>query len=98
MNLIQQERIQFSHKGVNIYIDLDYNNGTVSFVNKEGDNKNFTFRKRTRNYLGGWWIILDALQRATEFADLKLKEQEELRKDIKNEELINLMIGISELK
>lgn len=92
------ERIAYDYRGVTIYIDMDYERGLVSFANKDGSKKNYLFQQRTRRYLGGWWLILEALQEATKLADSKLAEQAELREQIKEKKVIDMMIALSDIK
>lgn len=91
------ERIAYDHKGVTIYMDLDYEKGEVSMVEKNGQPKKYNFSHRTRNYLGGWWLILEALKEATIFADKKLEEQENIRAKIKEKEIIDLAVYLHDL-
>lgn len=97
MNLLIKETILFDYKGIKVTIQLDYKRGTVSFTEQDSKPKNYKFAERTRNYLGGWWLILEALQEATKFADEKLKEQEELREKIKTQKVIDMAIALSDL-
>ena len=97
MNLVNKESIVFEHRGIKIPMELDYLKGEVSFTEPNGQPKNWKFRQRTRNYLGGWYLIFQALQEATKFADQKLAEQEEIRKKIKDQEAIDLVIALSDL-
>lgn len=97
MNLLIKETILFQHKGIGVTIDLNYKEGTVSFTEQDTKPKSYKFQHRTRNYLGGWYLILEALQEATKFADTKLKEQEELRDKIKTQKVIDMAIALSDL-
>lgn len=92
------ERIAYDHKGVTIYMDLDYEKGEVSMVEKNGQPKKYNFSHRTRNYLGGWYLILEALQEATKYADVRLAEQAEAREKIKQKKVIDMAIALSDLK
>lgn len=97
MSVLQlKETISFEHKGINIYIHLDYERGLASFVEKDGRNKQWLFAERTRDYLGGWYRILEAMQEATKYADTRLKEQAEARANIKEKEMFNMMVALSE--
>jgi hypothetical protein len=97
MNLVLQERVEFEYRGIKVYMSLDYLEGKVSFTEANGQPKKYNFSQRTREYLGGWWLILEALQEATKFADEKLKEQAELRENIKEKKVIDMMIALSDL-
>lgn len=96
--LVLKETVQFEHRGVVVYINLDYTKGTASFTEKGGQGKQFLFKDRTREYLGGWWLIFEALQKATVFADEKLKEQAELREQLKEKKVLDLMIALADIK
>ena len=95
--LVIQETVEFEYRNVTIYIHLDYKKATASFVEKDGSKKNWKFTDRTREYLGGWWLILEAMQEATKFADEKLKEQADLRDSIKEKKVLDMMIALSDL-
>jgi len=97
MNLVNKESIVFDHKGIKIPMELDYVRKLVSFTEENGQPKNWKFRQRTREYLGGWYLIFEALQEATKFADERLAEQEKIREKLKEEKMINLMITLSDL-
>ena len=91
--LMLGEVMAFDHKGVVIYINLDYERGLVSFVEKDGKPKKWLFTDRTEAYLGGWYLILEAMQEATKYSDTRLKEQAKAREEVKEKEMVDLMIG-----
>ena len=101
--IIQSELIKFTHRGVNINIDLDYNRKTVSLTkpvsifSNNDDAKAWVFSGRTRQYLGGWHIVLEALQEATKYADTRLKEQEDARDKLAEEKAFNIAMALSEV-
>lgn len=97
MNIIQlQETITFNHKGIEIYLNLDYEKETVSFIEKNGQPKKWLFTDRGEEYLGGWYLILEAMQEATKYADTRLKDQAKARQDRKVEKITNIAIALSE--
>lgn len=97
MNVLQlQETISYNHNGVIFYIELDYEKGVASFVEKDGTPKRWLFTERGRDYLGGWLRIYEAMRAATIYADTRLKEQQEARDNAKEEQLIDLAIAISD--
>jgi hypothetical protein len=102
MNKKLEEVIEFNHKGVNIYVSLNYEEGTVSFMDKMGngnfDRKNWYFTDRTIDYLGGWYIIFEAMQKATEFADKELRTQAKLRESEKEQKMFDLMVSLSDIE
>lgn len=63
--------------GVIFNIKLDYKKKQVSFLDELGNKNKFQFTDRGREYLGGWIKIFRALEKATIWADEKLKEEEE---------------------
>lgn len=97
-----KETIQFTAtNGIKVYIRLDYEHGTVSIL-EEGkgryEKKEFCFINRTRDYLGGWVMVFDALKEATVHADKLLQAEANIRKKQKEDKFIELMIGISDLE
>lgn len=90
------ENIIYRHKGVAIYLELNYVNGKVSLIEEEGAIKEWIFAGRGRNYLGGWLIVLEAMQEAIKYADIRLKEQAEARAKATEEELFELAQTVSE--
>lgn len=101
--IMQSELIQFTHRDVKINIALDYNRKTVSLTkpvsifSNNDDAKAWVFSKRTRQYLGGWYIVLEALQEATKYADTRLKEQEDVRDKLAEEKVFNIVMALSEV-
>lgn len=99
MNVLQlQETISYNHNGVIIYIKLDYEEGVASLVEKDGTPKRWLFTERGRDYLGGWLRIYEAMRAATIYADSRLNDQAEAREAVKEEQLIDLAIAISDSK
>lgn len=99
MNIIQlQERITFNHKGIDVYLNIDYEKETVSFIEKNGQPKKWLFTDRGEEYLGGWYLILEAMQEATKYADTRLKDQAKARQDRKVEKITNIAIALSEAR
>lgn len=96
--IMQSELIQFTHRGVKINIKLDYERKTVSFtddIDNEGKPNLWCFVDRTREYLGGWHIIMEALQEATKWADTRLKEQEDVRAKKAEDKVFNILSELS---
>lgn len=54
----------YSHKGVNVCVELDFVKKTVSLVEKDGKRKNWFFTDRTPEYMNGWLLILQAMEYA----------------------------------
>ena len=95
--IMQSELIQFTHRGVKINIKLDYERKTVSFIDNEGKPNLWCFVDRTRQYMGGWHIIMEALQEATKFADKRLKEQGDVSAKKAEDKVFNILTTLSEL-
>lgn len=62
-------------KGVKVTLKIDYDNGTVSFVERGGGygggdfvKKQYIFANRGLEYMNGWLNIIDAMRHATEEA------------------------------
>ena len=99
MDIIQlQETITFNHKGIEIYLNLDYEKETVSFIEKNGQPKKWLFTDRGEEYLGGWYLILEAMQEATKYADTRLKDQAKARQDRKVDKITNIAIALNKRK
>ena len=97
MNVQQlDETIAYEHKGVVVYLHLNYQIGVVSIIEKDGGDKNFIFKGRTKEYLGGWVLVFEALTEATKYADTRLKEQAAARESLKTSKLIDMMIAIED--
>jgi len=98
MSVLQlNETISANFKGVVVYMYLDYEAGTVSFVDEQGKPKEWLFIKRTEDYLGGWVRILGAMQDATKYANTRLREQREARENIKEEKIIDLAMSLYDI-
>lgn len=73
---------EIEYKGVKIFVKIDYKRKTVSLVDSTPANstpysdKKWVFSGRTRDYLGGWLNILEAMKRATILGDKLLKQRE----------------------
>lgn len=91
------ETITYTHRGVTIYMHLDYEAGTVSLVEKDGSEKRWNFTGRTKEYLGGWWLVLEAMQEAVKYADTRLREQEAARENAKTKEMVDLMVALHDV-
>ena len=97
MNVQQlEETIAYEHKGVVVYLHLDYQIGKVSIIERDGSDKKFLFKERTTEYLGGWVLVFGALTEATKYANIRLKEQAEAKEKLKTSKLIDMMIAIED--
>lgn len=93
-----KETVNFEHRGIIVTMELDYEKRTVSFVNPEGSQERWKFQDGTREYLGGWFLMLEAHQEAIKFADAELIEQEIERESTNQENTVNIKMSLSELQ
>lgn len=86
------EVIKYEHKGIAVYVEIDYLKGHISLVDhtRAWQGKEWKFSTRGIEYMQGWKNILEAMKMAVEFAEAKLR----MRQDKAEEELNNLMIDI----
>ena len=95
-----KETYLFQHKGIKIWVKIDYINNKISLVEpfslKNGTFKvkNWDFSGRGVEYMFGWIEILEAMQEAIKDAKYRYEMQEALR--TKHEEAI-LVNGMLEL-
>lgn len=90
----KSEELYLNIKGVHLNLELNYDEGTVSFLNVDGSPQKFVFSERTVEYLGGWVKIARAIEEATIYADKLLREQRKLRDDEETTKLINIFTSI----
>jgi len=87
-------RQAYTHKGVTVVLEIDCEKKTVSLVDRMGDgryeNKKWVFAGRTREYLGGWLLILEAMEFAIKEADKFLKQIEKRDEEKFVDMLMNL--------
>lgn len=86
------ERTMFEHNGILLKVAIDYEKGTVSFL-QDTKPKKFVFSERGREHLGGWVKILEAMIEATKWADSNLKERGEKELD---EKLDGVVFGVGD--
>lgn len=85
----------YNHKGVGVTVEINYDAGTVSLLDK-GQAKKWIFAGRQVEYMPGWLNILDAMKYAIQEAETKLLiHQKEKEKTLKEKE-IGLMKAIAE--
>lgn len=70
-----KETIGFTLDGITVFTSIDYETRQVSLVNKDGQNKQWLFAKRTPDYFPGWHRILDAMAYAIDQAAARLDSQ-----------------------
>lgn len=88
---------EFNWKNITIYVDIDFRNGKISLVEPESwekvrfKDKNWLFCGRTSDYMQGWKNILEAMEKAIEDAEEKLKKY----KDDMDKRMIEMMLEIN---
>lgn len=60
------EVLEYEHKGIKIFVNIDHRAGKVSIVKEDTNDlfKEFVFASRGLEYMAGWQNILDALKYA----------------------------------
>ena len=89
------------HKGINIAVQIDYIAETISLVEADGHNavaayKKWIFGGREIQYMQGWRDILEAMKKAIDSAEQKLKEYQDKEAEKKLELQIKLADAIKE--
>ena len=91
------ELVTYYHKGVGVTVEINYDAGTISILEK-GQAKKWIFAGRQIEYMNGWLDILEAMKLAIEEArDLLWKHQDSKKKALKEKE-IGLMKAIAEMQ
>lgn len=96
----------YQHKGISVMVEINYDKGTISLVEKNPATndkyvqvdtaKKWVFAGREIEYMAGWQNILDAMKYAIEEATKLLeKHQAEAEKRLKQKEK-DLMLAIAE--
>jgi hypothetical protein len=96
LTTIKKEQFDIDENGVKLRLEINYAKGTVSFLDKDGDYNEFVFANRTRDYLGGWVKIFEALSTATKWADSRLKVEQEAQKNRKLATMSEIFMAINE--
>lgn len=87
---------EFNWKNISVYIDIDFRNGKISLVEPESwekvrfKDKNWLFAGRDREFMAGWKNILEAMEKAIEDAESKLKKYQ----DDMDDRMIEMMLDI----
>lgn len=68
-----KEQYIYQHKGVSIGVEIDYQQETISLIEKDGKRKQWIFANRTLEYMNGWQNIYTAMQKATTHATKRLQ-------------------------
>ena len=87
----------YDHKGVSVRVEVNYDQGTISLLDKEtGQAKKWLFAKRELEYMQGWQNILDAMKYAITKATEELTQHQEAQ--AKKKEDLMLAIAKEDLK
>lgn len=86
------EVIKHEHKGIAVYVKIDYLKGHISLVdnNRAWQGKEWKFTERGLEYMQGWKNILEAMKMAVEYAEARLR----MRHDEKQEKLARQFVEI----
>lgn len=63
----------YSSYGINIVVELDFVNETISLVEKNGEKKLWDFTGRSVDYMNGWRNIMHAMEYATAEAQKEMQ-------------------------
>lgn len=75
-----QETYSFTHKGIEVYIKIDYYNNRISLLDTglafyDQKPKKYVFAERGAEYMAGWLNILEAMSEAIKDAKRKYEHQ-----------------------
>lgn len=71
---------EIEHNGIKVTIKVDYDNMTLSLVEKDSgswQDKKWTFSGRELNCMQGWQNILEAMSKAVEYGTILLEQRQE---------------------
>ena len=78
----------YEHNGIAITVDIDFEKGTVTLVERMGNGtyqpKRWLFAEREQQYMAGWKAILEAMMHAIDEAKklLEANDEDKLQKAI----------------
>lgn len=108
MDTLYKQTYCFTHKGINIFVKIDYRNNRIDLVEPkclEANNfklKQWTFGNRGVEYVNGWLVILEAMGEAMKDAKKKIEKNLAETSKFKKEEiegvLKKIVIGLSKKK
>lgn len=109
-DLLKIKKYEFSD-GTVLHVRIDFLNNQVALVNKDGAEHpsqfgktdkwvatKFLFAGRELKYMNGWLNILGAMQYAIRDARDELAAWQEVQKDKKTKQIIDIMIAMQEVK
>jgi hypothetical protein len=84
----------YEYCDVRVTVKIDYNDSTISLVERELDNyinKKWVFVGRGLEYMNGWQTILDAMKYAIEEATKELEQYKRDKMKEKEEDVMNAL-------
>jgi len=81
------------HQGIKVSVQIDYDQRTISLVEKNGENwkaKQYLFKNRQLGYMKGWRDVLSAMEHAITTAEALLTEHV----DTQDQKMVEQMIEI----
>lgn len=70
---------KYTHEGIDVLVEIDYEEGKISLLQQRGELKRWIFAKRSLEYMAGWQTILDAMKHAVEQATKELRKHEDTK-------------------
>jgi hypothetical protein len=74
-----KEVVAYTHRGIVVMVEIDYQNGTITLVDRDLKRKQWLFAKREIQYMQGWKTILSAMDNAITRAAVKLESYQQER-------------------
>jgi hypothetical protein len=91
----------FEHKGIKVTVVIDYDQGTIDLVEKQGSSfspKRWLFSNRGLEYMNGWLTILDAMKFAITEAKKELTAYQDEQNKKKDKALIQKISNLKKNK
>lgn len=70
------EILSYVHKGITVRVEIDYDAGEISLLDKDDSNKRWIFAGRSIRYMECWKNVLDAMKFTIEEATERLKKSQ----------------------
>jgi len=106
--MLKIKRYEFSD-GTTLHVRIDFENNQIALVNKEGNDRpskfgketnyqptKFLFAGRELKYMNGWLNIMAAMQYVVRDARDELAAWQEVQKDKKTKQIIDIMLALKE--
>lgn len=100
LNITKHKEVKtYSHKGVNVCVEIDYDLGTISLLDTATKQpKKWLFTGREVNFMPGWLNILEAMKLAIEQAEGDLLKHQALKKKALDRKEIELHRAIADME